>query len=264
MSDNLLIGQFIRRDSVIHRLDPRTKLIGMVLLMIALIRLDSWIGYALASAFVLVTAGMSRFAPRLLLKGLLPVLPILAFTLLYHLFFGRGETILWAYGGFVIRAEGMQEGVRLVWRILLMILLASILTGTTRPMALAKGLETLSKPLSRLGVPVEQFALMIVMAVRFIPTIGEELERILLAQKARGHDISALPPVKRLFAFIPILVPLLVTTVQRAEQLSLAIEARGYGDGRGRTVYRPLTFASSDYWALSFLLVIGSILWAIG
>lgn len=264
MANNLLVGQFVAQDSAIHRLDPRTKLIGMALMMIVLIRLDSWIGYALASVFALLVVGMARFSPRLLLRGLMPILPILAFTLLYPLFFGRGETILWSYGRFVIRAEGVQEGMRLVWRIVLMILLASILTGTTRPLSLAQGLETLLKPLSRLGVPIEQFALMVVIAIRFIPTIGEELERILLAQKARGHDISAIPPFKRLFAFIPILVPLLVTTVQRAEQLSLAIEARGYGDGRGRTIYRPLLFAARDYRAIGFLLVIVGIIGIIG
>ncbi|OWA37505.1 cobalt transport family protein [Saccharibacillus sp. O16] len=264
MPNAALIGQFIPRDSIIHRLDPRTKLVGMVLIMIALLHLHHWIGYGLASLVVLAAAGMSKFAPRLLLRGLFPVLPILIFTLLYPVFFGGGDTIWATYGWLVIRAEGIQEGVRLVWRILLMILLASVLTGTTRPLSLAQGLETMLKPLSRIGVPVEQFALMIVIAIRFIPTIGEELDRILLAQKARGHDLSAMPPAKRLLAFIPILIPLLVTTVQRAEQLSLAIEARGYGDGRGRTTYRPLAFAARDYGAMGLLLVMAATLWLAG
>ncbi|GGO01943.1 energy-coupling factor transporter transmembrane component T family protein [Saccharibacillus kuerlensis] len=261
MPNSLLIGRFVERDSVLHRLDPRTKLLGMLIMMAVFLTVKSWDGYTAATAFVLLTAALSRIPIGLFLRGLLPVLPILSFALLYHIMFGRGETVLWSYSWLHIHAEGVVEGIRIVWRILLLILLASVLTGTTRPLSLAQGLETLLKPLSKLGVPIEQFSLMIVIAIRFIPTILDELNRILLAQKARGHDLSTMPPAKRLFAFVPILVPLLVTTVQRAEQLTLAIDARGYGDGRGRTTYRPLAFGRIDYLALGTVALLAAALY---
>jgi len=152
--------------------------------------------------------------------------------------------------------EGLHNGIRIVWRIILLILLASMLTLTTKPLTLAHGLEKLLSPLSKLNVPVEQFSLMIVIAIRFIPTILQELDRILLAQRARGYDITSLPLPKRIFAYIPILIPLLFTIIQRAEQLTYAIDARAYGNGKGRTTFKQLKFKQMDYQLGGIVIII--------
>lgn len=262
-SNRLLVGQFIERDSVLHRLDPRIKIISLLMLMIVVMMLDSRSGYTAATVFVLVILLLSKIPLGFYLRGLLPLLPVLLLTLLYHTILGKGPTVLAAYGFLQITVEGIEEGIRIVWRILLMILPASALTGTTRPLVLAQGLETLLKPLSKLRVPVEQFSLMIVIAIRFIPTILEEIQRIRLARRARGFETSNRHPFSRLTELIPILVPLLVSTARRADNLTLAIEARAYGDGRGRTIFRPLRFAKPDLTAGLLMLLSLSILFAL-
>lgn len=251
------IGQFAERDSVLHRLDPRTKLLGTLLLMSTLLAIRGYGGYGSATCIVLGILAASRVPMRLYLRGLLPMLPILLFTLLYHVLLGRGESTIAAYGILSITTEGIEEGVRIVWRILLMILLASTLTATTAPLRLARGLETLMKPLSRLRVPVEQFALMIVIAIRFIPTILEEADRIQVARQARGFvPPSARHPFGRMLSLVPVLVPLLAAIVRRADNLTMAIEARAYGDGRGRSAYRPLRLTKRDGIAAAVLLLL--------
>lgn len=254
-SDRLLVGQFIERDSILHRLDPRIKLISLLMLMIVIMMLDNRSGYVAATIAVVVILLLSRIPVLFYLRGLLPLLPVLLLTLLYHTLLGKGQTILASYGFLQITVEGIEEGIRIVWRILLMILPASALTGTTRPLVLAQGLETLLKPLSKLRVPVEQFSLMVVIAIRFIPTILEEIHRIRLARRARGFEPSSRNPLSRLSEFIPILVPLLVSTARRADHLTLAIEARAYGDGRGRTIYRPLRLTKPDLTAGCLMLL---------
>ncbi|WP_051507191.1 energy-coupling factor transporter transmembrane component T family protein [Saccharibacillus sacchari] len=254
-SDRMLVGQFIERDSAVHRLDPRIKIIGLLLLMIVIMMMDSRSGYAAATVVVLIILLLSKIPLGFYFRGLLPLLPVLILTLLYHTTLGKGQTLLVSYGFLHITVEGILEGVRIVWRILLMILAASALTGTTRPLVLAQGLETLLKPLSKLRVPVEQFSLMIVIAIRFIPTILEEIQRIRLARRARGFEPSNRNPFSRLTEFIPILVPLLVSTARRADNLTFAIEARAYGDGRGRTIFRPLRLTKPDLAAGCLILL---------
>ncbi|MCQ4085474.1 energy-coupling factor transporter transmembrane protein EcfT [Saccharibacillus sp. JS10] len=239
-SDRLIVGQFLERKSSLHILDPRTKLIGFLLFMIVVMLLDTKSGYIAATLFVFIVLQLSRIPLTLYIRGLMPLLPVVLLTLLYHLLWG----------------QGIGEGIRIFWRILLMVLPASALTATTRPLQMAQGIETLLKPLSKLRVPVEQFALMIVIAIRFIPTILEDIQRIRLARKARGFQ-SKRNLLSPMIEFIQILVPLLISTVRRADQLTLAIEARAYGDGRGRTVFRRLLFKKPD--ALATLLIVLSL-----
>ena len=160
--------------------------------------------------------------------------------------------VIWSWGFMHITVEGIANAFKFVWRIILLVLIASLLTYTTKPLMLAKGFESLFKPLAKFNVPVEKFSLMLVITIRFIPTIQEELHRILLAQKARGFDIQQLPFVKRLFSYIPIIVPLLFTTIQRADQLSEAINARGYGEGKNRTSYIVLQYEKLDFITIAF------------
>ncbi|WP_438350740.1 energy-coupling factor transporter transmembrane component T family protein [Paenibacillus sp. FA6] len=245
MSNTVLIGQYLETYSLFHRLDPRIKIVSIIIIILSFLMLDSFISYAVATIFVIGILLLSKIPFHVFGRGLKPVLFILMFTFVYHALFTKGN-VIWSWSFIEVTVDGLQNGIRYVWRIVLLILLASILTLTTKPLTLAHGLEKLLAPLSKLHVPVEQFSLMIVIAIRFIPTILQELDRILLAQKARGYDITALTLPKRIFAYIPILIPLLFTIIQRAEQLTYAIDARAYGDGKGRTTYRQLKFQQID------------------
>lgn len=249
MANTVLIGQYLETNSIFHRLDPRTKLIGIAMIMLSFLMLDSSLSYVLATLVVTGLLILSKIPARVIWRGIKPILLILSFTFLYHVILTKG-TVIWSWSFIELTWEGLRNGIHFVWRIVLLVLLASILTLTTKPLILAYGLEKLLSPLSKLKVPVEQFSLMIVIAIRFIPTIQQELDRILLAQKARGLDIEGLSLPKRLLSYIPIIIPLLLTTIQRAEQLTYAIDARAYGNGKGRTRFEQLKFQKIDYLAI--------------
>lgn len=259
MAESVLVGQYVETHSILHRLDPRAKLVSMLILMLSFLMLESAASYVVAILFLAGSLWLSGIPVRLVWRGLRPVLFILMFTFVYHMLFTKG-TILWSWSFIEVTKEGLLEGARFVGRIILVILLASMLTLTTKPLDLAQGLEKLLSPLGKLGVPVEQFSLTVVISIRFIPTIKEELDRILLAQKARGYDLTALPLGRRIFAYIPIIVPLLFTTIQRAEQLSYAIEARAFGNGKGRTSYKQWQLQYMDYLAGGVALLLSMIL----
>ena len=245
MTDKLIWGQYINSDSVIHRLDPRTKLLSIFAFTLCCLTLNTFGGYAAATALAGGPLLLSKVPVRMFIRGLQPLLFILFFTFVYQL---------------VLSQEGIASGIFVVWRILLLVSLASVLTLTTKPLDMAKGLEQLFKPLSAWRIPVEAFALMIMIAIRFIPTITRELDRIILAQKARGYDIRAAKGHKRLWQYMLLVVPLLITTIGRAEQLAMTIDARAYGNGKGRTSFRVLKFSRMDYAAgglmLAFVLLI--------
>ncbi|MCL6457069.1 MAG: energy-coupling factor transporter transmembrane protein EcfT [Gorillibacterium sp.] len=259
MMDNIIWGQYINSGSIVHRLDPRTKLLSVLAFTLCCLIFKTFGGYVAATVLVGGQLLLSRVPVRKFLKGLKPILFILSFTFVYHLFFTKG-TPLWPGSIVKVTQEGIEDGVFIIWRILLLVSLASVLTLTTKPLDLAKGLEQLFKPLSSWGVPVEAFALMLMIAIRFIPTITQELDRIILAQKARGYDIRAAKGHKRVWAYLLLVVPLLITTIGRAEQLAMTIDARAYGNGKGRTSYRVLKFSRMDYAAgglmFAFVLLI--------
>ncbi|UQZ32213.1 energy-coupling factor transporter transmembrane protein EcfT [Paenibacillus sp. PK3_47] len=259
MNNNILIGQYVETHSLLHRLDPRTKILAVFLLLLSFIMLNSYIGYTAATVVVTGLIRLSGISFGLFLRGLKPLWFILMFTLVYNALFIQGQ-VIWSWGIIGVTSEGLQTGIQFVWRIVLLVWLSSLLTLTTQPLVLAQGLTKLMAPLSRLHVPVEQFSLMIVIAIRFIPTIMQELDRILLAQKARGYDLAALPLPKRMVAYIPVIVPLLFTVIGRAEQLSHAIDARAFGKGKGRTEYRQLHLQRIDYQAGGTVVVIAAVL----
>ncbi|NUU60416.1 energy-coupling factor transporter transmembrane component T family protein [Paenibacillus agri] len=259
MMDKIILGQYADTGSVIHRLDPRTKLLSILAIMISFLLLKTFAGYIATTVLVAGLILTAKLPVVMVFRGLKPILFILSFTFLYHVLLTDG-TPLWPGFFLKVTLEGIKNGSFIVWRMILLILLASVLTLTTKPLDLAKGLEKLLKPLSRLGVPVEAFALMIVLAIRFIPTIIQELDRIMLARKARGYDTTYTKGYKKIVAYTSILIPLFVTTIQRAEQLTLAIDARAYGDGRGRTSYKELNFAQVDYVAGGLTLAFVSLI----
>ena len=265
MSNTVLIGQYLETHSVFHRLDPRTKILSIFSIMLSFLTLETVVSYVVASLFVVGILLLSKVPLQVFGRGLKPLLFILTFSFVYNVLLTKG-TIIWSWSFMEVTQQGLENGVRFVVRIILLVLLASVLTLTTKPLELASGLEKILTPLSKINVPVEQFSLMIVIAIRFIPTILQELDRILLAQKARGYDMSTLPLLKRIFAYIPILIPLLFTTLQRAEQLTYAIDARAYGNGKGRTQYKQLKVQQIDYIVgiFAFLFVLTMILIKIG
>lgn len=254
MTNKIIMGQFTETDSVLHRLDPRTKLLSLLVIMLSFLLLKSFASYLAATVLVGMLLRMSGIRLGWFARGLKPLLLILIFTFLYHVLL-TGDTVIWSWSFIKLTEEGLTKGTITVWRIILLVLIASVLTATTKPLVLAQGLEKLLKPLSRAGLPTETYSLMIGIAIRFIPTIIQEMDRIILAQQARGYDIRSIPGFKRVFAYIPILVPLFATTIQRAEQLSYAIDARAFGTGKGRTSYRQLQFKRSDLVAALFTVI---------
>ncbi|MEK3793547.1 energy-coupling factor transporter transmembrane component T [Paenibacillus sp. FSL R7-0204] len=235
-------GQYVHSDSVLHRLDPRTKLLCVVGFTLCCMQLKVPSGYWAATVLALGSMRLSRLPLYLYLRALRPVLLFLLLPLIYHLLFNRGQ-------------DGIIKEVFSLWRILLPVAFALVLTVTTKPLDLAKGLEVMCKPLARLGIPVEAFALMVMLAVRFIPAISQELDRILMAQRARGLEIGSLQGRQRLQACLRLVIPLLATTISRAEQLAMTLEARAYGNGRGRTSFRMLRFSRIDIAAGGIMLV---------
>lgn len=256
MIENVIIGQYVARDSILHRLDPRTKLMAIAIFMLLVFFLHSYISYVLVTCLVLGCLACSKIPPSFFIKGLLPILFILSFTFVYHLFLTKGENLIFQFGYLHIYMEGIVEGCRVLLKIVLLVLMTSLLTLTTKPLDIAYGLETIMRPLKKLHVPVEQFALMLSIALRFIPTIIQELDRIMDAQRSRGVQFDHQSKVKRITNYIPVIIPLLLTSIQRAENLSLAIDARAYSDGRNRTRFKLLKFKSLDYWTLSILLLV--------
>lgn len=257
MADSVVVGQYIEGQSLLHKLDPRTKFISMLAIMLWMTIIQTPLEYVIATIVVFFLIGLSRLQIVLYWKALQPALLILLFTVMYHAFLSPGEQRIWEWGVLQLTKEGIVAGIQFVWRIVLLILLASILTFSTKPLTLALGVEMLLKPFKKLGVPVQQFSLMISIALRFIPTILEELKRIQLAQKSRGLDVAQYNQLKQLYMYFFLLIPLLYSVIQRAETLSDAIDSRAYGDGRNRTHYQELCLTYIDYslFILVWLLV---------
>ena len=247
MLKDITLGQYFPGDTPIHRLDPRTKLILVVLYIIALFQAKAWPSYLLLIALTIICMAISRITPRNIFKGLKPMLLIIAVTALLNLFYTKGTPVR---EGWIITWEGIDHAVKMMLRITLLITGTFLLTYTTSPMALTDGLEMLLRPLKKLKVPVHEMTLMMSMALRFIPTLIEETDKIMSAQKARGADFETGSLIQRAKALLPILVPLFVSSFRRADELAVAMESRCYHGGEGRTRMNELHYATNDYVAL--------------
>ena len=247
MLKDITLGQYFPGDTVVHRLDPRTKLIVVVLYIIALFNAKGWGAYLLLLAVTGICMAVSHISPRNIFKGLKPMLFIIALTALLNIFYTQGTPIR---EGWIITWEGLERAVKMMLRITLLIVGTFLLTYTTSPMALTDGLELLLKPLNRLNVPVHEITLMMSMALRFIPTLIEETDKIMSAQKARGADFETGNLIERAKALLPILVPLFVSAFRRADELAIAMESRCYHGGEGRTRMKQLRFCTQDFVAL--------------
>ena len=261
MLKDITLGQFFPGTTLIHRLDPRAKLLCVVLYIVALFTCKTWVGYALVAAMLFIAIRISKVGRRALTKGLKPVYFILLFTGIMNLFFTAGEPIVDVWLLRNISWAGVEHAAAMVLRIVMLIMGTFLLTYTTSPISLTDALERLLSPLKKLKLPVHELAMMMSIALRFIPTLIEETDKIMSAQKARGADFESGNIFQRAKALVPILVPLFVSAFRRADELATAMECRCYHGGDGRTALHVLRYALRDVVAIAvfFLLAAGII-----
>lgn len=255
MLQDITLGQFFPGESIIHRLDPRTKIISVFVLMILIFTADSAAAYIFLTLITCAAIFVSKIPPLTVLKTLKPISWIILFTLLIHLFTHDGE-VLAEFWLFKLTDEGLLFGVLISLRLILIMIFSSLLTFTTSPIQLTDALENLLSPLKKIGVPAHEFAMMMTIALRFIPTLLEELDKIVKAQKSRGVDFESGNFLNRLKNFVPVLVPLFLSSFRRADELAMAMEARCYRGGEGRTHFRQLKFQRIDFLTALMIAVI--------
>ena len=247
MLKDITLGQYFPGDTIVHRLDPRTKIILVLFYIIALFTADSWVSYGLVLVVSVICQSLSRIRAKNLFKGLKPMLVIITLTAVLNIFYTTGTPVL---PGWIITCQGIARAIKMVLRIVLLITGTFLLTYTTSPIALTDGLEILLNPLKKLKVPIHEMTMMMSMALRFIPTLIEETDKIMSAQRARGADFETGSLVRRAKALIPVLVPLFVSSFRRADELAVAMECRCYHGGEGRTRMKQLKMTSADITAL--------------
>ena len=246
MLKDITLGQYFPGDTVVHRLDPRTKLLMVIVYIVALFLAKWVISYAVMLAFLVTAVALSRIRPRALFKGLKPLLFIIIFTAIINVFYTKGDVLV-QFWIFKITREGLVNAGFLVLRIVMLVTGTFLLTYTTSPIALTDGLESLLSPLKAIHFPVHELALMMSIALRFIPTLIEETDKIMSAQKARGADFESGNLIARAKALVPILVPLFISAFRRADELATAMECRCYHGGEGRTRLHQLKYEKRDY-----------------
>lgn len=255
MLQDITLGQFFPGQSILHRLDPRTKIILLIALMILIFVAKGWAAYL---ALTVVTAGfifLSKVPPLTVLKSVKPLSWIILFTLLIHFVSHDGEVLAQIFV-FKVTREGIFYGILISLRLVLIIVLSSLLTFTTSPLQLTDATEKLLSPLKKIGVPSHELAMMMTIAIRFVPTLLEETDKIIKAQKSRGLDFESGGLVKRLRSMVPILVPLFLSSFRRADDLAMAMEARCYRGGEGRTHMKQLRLTNLDFYAAAFVILI--------
>ena len=255
MLKDITLGQFFPGDTLAHKLDPRTKLLVTVFYVVALFTAKSYIAYGVLILTLIVAVRISRVGAKALFKGLKPVLFIIAFTALLNLFYTPG-TVLCHFWIFRITIEGVRAAITMMLRITLLIMGTFLLTYTTSPIRLTDGLESLLGPLKKIKVPVHELAMMMSIALRFIPTLIEETDKIMSAQKARGADFETGSLMQRAKALVPLLVPLFVSAFRRADELATAMECRCYHGDEGRTKLNVLHYQTRDYLVLGYYAVL--------
>ena len=251
MLKDITLGQFFPGDSLLHRLDPRTKIVLLFFFLAAIFVFESPLAYAALTAFTAALIAVSRVPLLLMLKALKPLSWIIAFTFVIHLVSTPGDAFfhVWIFD---LTWQGAAKGFFIALRLALLILLSALLTYTTSPLALTDALETLMQPAKRVGVPAHEIAMMMTIALRFVPTLIEEADKIMKAQQARGADLTEGSVIERVKGFVPVLVPLFISAFRRADDLALAMEARCYRGGVGRTQMKALRISSIDYVAYAF------------
>ena len=261
MLKDITLGQYFPGNSPVHLLDPRTKLIILVGYIAALFTATNWVSYGLVFAFLAFSVAISRIPVKAILRGMKPLVMILVFTGILNVFFTEGKTVLVSFWRITVTWEGVQRAFFMMIRILMLISGTFLLTYTTSPISLTDGLESLLSPLKHLRVPVHELSMMMCIALRFIPTLIEETDKIMSAQKARGADFESGNLLERVRALVPILVPLFISAFRRADELATAMECRCYQGGDGRTKMKLLRYKQRDIKAflVSIILLAGII-----
>ena len=255
MIRDITIGQYYPAKSILHRLDPRTKLVATLLYLISLFLFDGFAGYIVATIFLVSIIKLSNVPFKFIVKGLKPIIMLLMITVLFNLFLTRSGEVLFSFWIFTVTSGGLHTAVFMAMRLVYLILGSSIMTFTTTPNELTDGIERLLGPLKKIKVPVHEIAMMMSIALRFIPILLEETDKIMKAQIARGADFESGNIIQRAKSMIPILVPLFVSAFRRANDLAMAMEARCYNGGEGRTKMKPLHYAQRDYIAYVVVIV---------
>ena len=259
MLNDVIFGQFYPQKSFVHRMDPRAKIVLMIAYIVAIFVADNFFGLAAVTLFLIVTVIFSRVPFGSVLRSVKMILFLIIFTAILNLFFysTEGVHLIWQWGILTLSWESIVNMIFLAFRLFLLVMGTSILTLTTAPVELTDGIESLLKPLKYIKFPVHELALIMSIALRFIPTLMDETNRIIAAQKARGADFETGGLFKRAKAMIPVLIPLLVSAFRRAEELGDAMDARCYSGAKGRTKYKKLTFTWRD---LAATLVVAALI----
>ena len=245
LRNSVTIGQYLPGNSLVHRLDPRTKILGVLGYVVILFLIRDFAGYGMMAVITVLTAAVARLPLKMLVRGLRPVLFIIVLTVTLNAVMTPGE-LLWSVGPFGVTREGLFQAAIMACRLLLLIITTSMLTLTTAPIDLTDGLEYLMGPFRRIGVPAHELAMVMTIALRFFPTLLDEAERIMKAQMARGADFQSGGFIQRAKNMVPLLVPLFVRAFRRADDLALAMEARCYRGGEGRSRFKILKLGPSD------------------
>ena len=254
MIRDITIGQYYPAKSVVHRLDPRVKLVGTMLYLISLFLFKSISGYLVATLFLVGIIKASKVPFRFIVKGLKPVIMLLMITVLFNLFLTREGDVLFHAWIITITEGGLRTAVYMAIRLIYLIIGSSLMTFTTTPNELTDGIEELLRPLNKIHVPVHEISMMMSIALRFIPILLEETDKIMKAQMARGADFESGNIIQRVKNMVPLLVPLFISAFRRANDLALAMEARCYHGGEGRTQMKPLRYQTRDYAAYGVLV----------
>ena len=254
MIRDITLGQYYPGESWIHKLDPRTKIIGTFVFLVALFLVKDFWGFLVAVAGLGLVIGISRVPLNFILKGLKPVFLIILFTFVINMFMTKGETLV-GWGFLVITREGLYNAFFMGVRLVLLIIGSSLLTLTTKPIKLTDGIENLLGPLKKIGVPAHELAMMMTIALRFIPTLLEETDKIMKAQMARGADFESGNLLKRAKSLVPLLIPLFISAFRIAQDLAMAMEARCYNGGENRTRMNAMRYSRQDILAAGALIL---------
>ena len=256
MLRDITLGQYYNTKSVIHDLDPRTKILGTMVYMVSLFAFNSFWTYLIAFCSAMYSNSFIKVPVRFMLRGMKAIFLFLTITVLYNLFLTQGDTIF-SFWIFNVTIQGLKQAILMFFRLTFLVVGTSILTLTTTPSNLTDGLESLMHPLKWIRIPVAEIAMMMSIALRFIPVLTEETDKIMRAQKARGADFDNKNLFKRIKSYVPILVPLFISAFRRANDLATAMEARAYRGGDGRTKMKPLKYKAGDWIAYTSMLLYG-------
>ena len=246
MLRDITLGQYYQTDSTLHRLDPRVKIVATLVYIVSLFVVDNFIGYIIAAAFLATAIVLSKVPVKFIFKGMRAIYMLLVITMVFNLFLTPGEPLV-SFWKLKITKEGLKIAIMMGVRLVFLITGSSLMTLTTTPNQLTDGLESLMKPLKKLHVPVHEISMMMSIALRFIPILMEETDKIMKAQMARGADFESGSLVQRAKSLIPLLVPLFISAFRRANDLAMAMEARCYRGGEGRTKMKPLIYHGTDF-----------------